>query len=120
MRVDEQRRATAVPAQDFEQPAVFDLRELQAADRLGQARAQNAQAAQPLNHLVGNASAAIDGDGVHLAQAVVLQLTGEFDRGIARAAARVGKELILQVLAEVEPLGETDALQAVAQDFLGF
>ena len=62
--VNKQRRAGAMTAEDFDQPAVRCLRQAAAAHRSRETGAKNAQLAEAANDVVGNTGLAIDRHGI--------------------------------------------------------
>ena len=119
MRVDEQRRAAAVAAEHFDHPAIGDLAEPAAAEFAGQAGAQHAELAQPVDHALRDLGVAVDRHRVDVLAAELPQL-GDLLGG-ARVAVQigVGQQLVTEVLAKEQALGKADLVHAIAEHFFG-
>ncbi len=76
MRVDEERCAGAVAAENFQQAAVLRLRQSATTTFGRQAGTQDSQAAEAINHALWNYRLAVDGDRVDLGLAKAAQLFG--------------------------------------------
>ena len=119
MRIDEQRRAAAVSAEHFQQPAVGGLRQLQPAARFRQARAEHAELAQAGDHRLRNFRLAIDGDRIDVLGAEPTKFFHTGGDGFVVADRGIGRQLVGEVLAKHQPLHEAELLAAVAEKFLG-
>ncbi len=118
--VHEQRRARAVRPQHLEQPAILRLGVGQAADALGQARAQDAEPAQPLHDLRRDFLLGVDRDRVDLLLAELSQVLDALVHLHVGGELRISREPVPQILAEVEALGEALVAKLIAQQLFGF
>src|SRR5688572_29534461 len=100
MRIDEQGRAAAVPAEHFEQAAVARLRQLEAAATLGEARAQNSELSQSADDIGRDLRIAVDGYGIDLAIAKLPQFGREIGDLPSLRQIGIRQEPVVQVLAE--------------------
>ena len=105
--IDEQRRAAAMTAEDFHQLAISSLAELEAAATFRQARAQHAQLAKAAHDVLGNLGIVIDLGGVDLLFAELAQIRDQRARLQVGRDVRIGKQAIAEILAEEQPLGES-------------
>jgi hypothetical protein len=119
MRVDEQRSASAVAAEDFDQPAVLRLRQTAAAARSRQTGPQHAELTETGNDAIGNVRVAVDRRGFDLFAAEAFEF---LDQRVARRVVRggIGRQFVRKMQAEVQTSGEADPLQPVAKERFGF
>src|SRR5947208_15474220 len=111
MGIDEQRRAAAVAAEHFQQPAIRSLRKAQTTAIARQASAEYSQPAKSRNHRLWNLRLAIDRHRIDLARAEFAQPLGQLGR--RRLVRRVGirQDAIAQVLPKKPAFDEADLLQ---------